>query len=98
MNQIDQSLDDIIKQQRVDNKKLKNKAKASAPAGAFKKGVASKGISTKGISTKGISTKGAKIPKQTSGGIPPRTGIRTERAIKAAKAHSPYAVSVMAQE
>ncbi|KAF9290200.1 hypothetical protein BGZ68_007671 [Mortierella alpina] len=86
MNQIDQSLDDIIKQQRVDNKKLKSKAKASAPAGTFKKGVASKGISTKGISTKG-----AKIPKQTSGGIPSRTGIRTERAIKAAKAHSPYA-------
>ncbi|KAF9964427.1 hypothetical protein BGZ70_006476 [Mortierella alpina] len=91
MNQIDQSLDDIIKQQRLDNKKLKSKGKPTAPAGNPNKGVSSKGIFTKGISTKGISTKGAKIPKQTSGGIPPRTGIRTERAIKAAKAHSPYA-------
>ncbi|KAF9951795.1 hypothetical protein BGZ72_006753 [Mortierella alpina] len=90
MNQIDQSLDDIIKQQRVDNKKLKQKAKAGATA-TPNKGVGAKGIFTKGIATKGISTKGAKIPKQTSGGIPPRTGIRTERAIKAAKAQSPYA-------
>ncbi|KAF9929719.1 hypothetical protein BGZ67_006170 [Mortierella alpina] len=86
MNQIDQSLDDIIKQQRVDNKKLKNKGKAAVAAGT-----PTKGVSSKGIFTKGISTKGAKIPKQASGGIPPRTGIRTERAIKAAKAHSPYA-------
>ncbi|KAF9560529.1 hypothetical protein EC968_006132 [Mortierella alpina] len=91
MNQIDQSLDDIIKQQRLDNKKLKNKGKAAATAGTAAKGVSSKGIFTKGISTKGLSTKGTKIPKQTSGGIPPRTGIRTERATKAAKSHSPYA-------
>ncbi|KAG0203849.1 hypothetical protein BGX28_004019, partial [Mortierella sp. GBA30] len=70
MNQIDQSLDDMIKRQREVKKKLTVKGKGYASAAQ--------------------SVKSTKIPKQAPGGVQIR-GIRTQRAIRAANAKSPYA-------
>lgn len=68
MNQIDQSLDDLIKKQREQKKKMK------------------------GNTTR---AKDTKIPKKQAGGVKSRAAIRTDRAIRAAKPNSPYAVSRM---